>query len=111
MAALRYNIQLDQGSDYQLVWPVVNAAGQAQSLSGWSGALQVRSNPTSEDTLVDLTGRLVLSGSNVTLTVPGNVSSDWEWRTGIYDLELTSNTGVVTRVCQGRFTVSAEVTR
>lgn len=109
--ALRYNINLDQGSDYTLTWPVVKADGTAQSLVGWSASMQVRTSADADDFLVDMAGRLTLSGSSVILTVPGTVSNDWEWRHGFYDLEVTSPEGFVTRVSEGRFTVNAQITR
>lgn len=109
--ALRYNINLDQGSDYELTWPVVDAAGVAQTLVGWSAAMQVRTSADADEVLVDLAGRLTISGSSVILSIPGTVSDDWNWHRGRYDLELSSPGGFVTRVAQGRFTVNPQVTR
>lgn len=109
--ALRYNIVIDQGSAYELVWPVLKPDGTAQTVDTWSAQMQVRASADATEILVDLAGRLTLSGSSVSLSIPGNVSSDWVWRHGFYDLELTDPNGFVNRISQGRFVVNPEITR
>ena len=109
--ALRYNIVLDQGSDFEIVWPIFGPTGTAQNVVGWSASMQVRESADAADTLVDLAGRLTVGGSSVTLSIPGNVSSDWEWRYGYYDLELANPGGAVSRIAYGRFVGTPEITR
>lgn len=111
MAAIRYNIVIEQGSDYELSWQVVDVDGEPQDVDGWSADMQVRSSADATEVLVDLAGRLTLGESSVSLSLPGNVSSDFTWRHGLYDLELTEPSGAVHRVSQGRFVVNPEITR
>lgn len=46
----------------------------------------------------------------VTVTVPATETEMYTWKKGVYDLEMVSGTGVVTRLASGKVTLSQEVT-
>lgn len=85
------------------------------NLTGYTAALQIRSLPDSPDAVLSLT-----TGSGITLTaLTGQIdvhatatqTRSIDEGTYYYDLELTSVSGIVTRVAQGQVVVSPEVTR
>lgn len=71
------------------------------------GALTLGASPT-----VNIYASIVLGGSagTVILSLSDEVTADLTPATYVYDLELTSSTGDVTRLIQGAFVVDAEVT-
>lgn len=105
MAALDYPLEIEQGADYgPLAFPISGVG----SLAGWSVAGQVRMDHPSRGLLHTLD--VTCSGTDVVLHVPAAASAAWGWRSGRYDVELTSPTGKVTRVLKGAVRVDPEVT-
>ena len=51
------------------------------------------------------------SGGEITLTMTNSTTSGIEEGIYVYDIEITSGAGSVTRILQGNVTVSPEVTR
>jgi hypothetical protein len=106
--ALRYDLLVAQGEDYERTVPV----NGTDSLAGWSVTGQVRDGTSPNAVLLhDLD--VTFSGLNVVLRIPGSDSSDWDWRLARYDVELRSPTpGLVpTRFLHGAVIVDAETTR
>lgn len=110
-----YDIVADQGATFQRVLTWKDSNGAAVNLTGYSARMQVRRRPSDGEPLVSLTtqnGRITLGGAagTITLDCPASemdfVDGDW-----VYDLELESGSGVVTRLVMGRFLLRAEVTR
>ena len=98
--------------DYQLTWTV---AGSAVNVTGYSARMQVRQYAESTAvalSLVNGTG-ITLGGTagTIALSAEATATSAIEAGQYVYDLELVSGAGYVTRLVQGTFTVSEEVTR
>ena len=114
MAAGLYDITIEQGVTFQLnlTWKDSNDA--PLNLTGYSARMQVRETYDSEDTLVSLTspGDITLGGAlgTILITIQPAVTSILQFVEGVYDLELVS-AGVVTRLLQGKATISREVTK
>lgn len=108
MTALRYDLIVDQGADYERTIPVLDQAGQPVTLAGWTAAGQVRDSYAAATVLHTLA--LTLSGSSVVLRIPAATSTAWPWRFGRYDLELTAPDGAVTRFLEGAVVVRAQIT-
>ena len=116
--AVAYNVVIDQGADWFLNVNYDNPNGTPVNLSGYSGALQLRSFPDASTAVLSLTSA---AGQGITIT--GNTglvaihATATQTRaidegTYYYDLEITDTfTGIVTRLVQGQAVVSAEVTR
>ena len=108
-----YDMTAYQGATFDsvLTWSI---DGDPVDLTGYTAAMQVRETPSSPRIVLSLA-----SGSGITLggaagTITLNISAaTMETRAAgnyFYDLELTSGASV-TRLIQGIFTISAEVTR
>ena len=63
------------------------------------------------ETLTVANGKVVLDTVNmtITLTIPAATTAAYAWTSGIYDLKMTSATGVVTTILRGNVTVWDEV--
>lgn len=116
MAAADYDILIEQGSTFILpiVWKDSN--GVAINVTGYTARMQVRKTVKSTDILISATtenGRIVLGGATgaVTVTIPATITDDITVKSAVYDLEMVSASGVVTRLIQGAVTISPEVTR
>lgn len=110
-----YNITIYQGSDYALLAQWLDDDDVPIDLSDFDARMQIRASAHAADTLADFD----VDGGDITLDDQGNVrvdignavSSAWTWRRGVYDLELESSGGSVTRLLEGTVTVDPEVTR
>ena len=102
--------------DYTLTWK--NSGGTAVNLTGYSARMQVRDSYDAGTAIASLTngsgitlggtaGTILLEMSaTTTAALDGTPNSQY-----IYDLELVSGAGYVTRLVEGRFYVKPEVTR
>jgi hypothetical protein len=98
--------------DYQLTWTV---SGSAVNVTGYSARMQVRQYADSTATVLSLvngTG-ITLGGTAGTISLSAVATATSAITAGqfIYDLELVSGAGYVTRLVEGNFVVYAEVTR
>jgi hypothetical protein len=98
--------------DYQLTWTV---GGSAVNLTDYSSRMQVRQYADSTATVfsfVNGTG-ITLGGTagTITLAAVATATSPVEAGQYVYDLELVSGAGYVTRLVEGSFVVYAEVSR
>jgi hypothetical protein len=109
-----YDINCPQGVTYTetFTYKIDNVA---VNLTGYSAAMQVRRAYDSATPLISLTSGsgITLGGSagTITLLIAYAATAAFEAGQYIYDLELTSASGIKDRILQGTFTVSAEVTR
>jgi hypothetical protein len=112
MTAGVYDILCEQGATFRKTFTWLDENEQPVDLTGCSARMQVRPSHKGTTTWLDLTGiamdpalgqLLVVLTATVTAALP--VSR------GVYDLEVVHPTGDVTRLLQGTFTVSPEVTR
>jgi hypothetical protein len=115
MAATTYDILIEQGATYsQSITYKDN--GVAVNLTGYTARMQVRATLEAASTLVELTtanGRIALGGAagTITLTISATDTAALTSGRGVYDLELVSGSGIVTRLLQGVATISRNVTR
>ena len=115
MAATTYDILIEQGATYSQV-VTYKESGVAVNLTGYTARMQVRSTLESATTVVELTtanGRITLGGAagTITLTISATDTASLTAGRGVYDLELVSGSGIVTRLLQGVATISRNVTR
>lgn len=116
MTAAVHNITIEQGATFQmnLLWK--NSTGTPINLTGYTARMQVRQKYSSPTTLLSFStsdGSIVLGGVLGTIAITGaaTVTDDLVGKTGVYDLELVSAGGIVTRLVQGSVYISPEVTR
>lgn len=116
MSAAIYNATIDQGATFTLQVTYKNSAGAPINLTGYTAALQVRQNYYDDTALVSLTSPsngIVITGATGTIDITMSSGQTGSLDEGIYvyDLEINSGGGTITRLIQGQFTVSPEVTR
>jgi hypothetical protein len=117
MAASTYDIDLEQGSTYSTVFTYTDSDGDAVNISGFTARMQVRSVYSVAGPAISLTtsggGGIVLGGAagTVTVTVSDAVSAKIIPKNYVYDIELVSSGGVVTKLIRGKIKVLPEVTR
>jgi hypothetical protein len=110
MPALKYDLVIEQGSTFRRTIPVLNDAGVPIDLTDWTARGQIRRTYGSE-VAYDLVPCLTVADTDVELVIPAADSSEWAWRSGVYDIEIVDVDGAPTRLLQGTVTVSPEVTR
>ena len=110
----KYNFICPQGTTFsnQLIWAVDD---EPVDLTTYTARMQVREKYTSTQKILDLTtenGGITLGGDEGTidLNINAAVSAAVVPKTYVYDLELVSSS-VVTRLLEGKFIVTPEVTR
>jgi hypothetical protein len=111
-----YNITCDQGATFKRTITWTNQARTPYNLTGYTARMQVRSTVEASEVLLELTtvnNRIVLGGAagTIELIVAANVTTALTPGLYVYDLELVSGGGEVTRLIEGNFNVKAEVTR
>jgi hypothetical protein len=118
MSAGRRNIVIEKGATFQynLIWKDSNSV--PINLTGYSARMQCRKTINSDTPFLSLTssdGDITLGGSLGTIAVVGSATDtaaiDDNIKVGVYDLEIESASGVVTRLVEGQVEVRAEVTR
>lgn len=108
--ATKANLLIDQGTTFSTTITVSDDDGNALNLEGYTGAAQLRKHYTSSNSVsfnVSISGTtgevtLALAANATTLITPGRY---------VYDCEITSGSGVVSRILEGIITVTPEVTR
>ncbi len=112
MSAARYNLVIDQGSDFAINF-TVKEDGSAKDLTGYSARAQMRTSKTSTSIAATFTCSIPnASSGTVTMSLANAVSSAVTAGTYVYDLEIfTANNTSVTRLLQGSVDLTQEVTR
>lgn len=107
--AQKANLVVDQGSDFSTTIDITDSDGNAIDLSTYTAAGKIKKHYTSL-TSVSFSTNVTASGI-LTISLAANTSDDMEAGRYVYDVELTSNTGSVTRVLEGIVTITPSVTR
>jgi len=110
----QYNFTIEQGATFNLLmtWKIDNVA---VNLTGYTARLQARIDVDETDTILSLTtgAGITLGGAAGTISLDQTATQTALLPKGeyVYDLELQSGGGIVTRLLQGELNISAEVTR
>jgi hypothetical protein len=114
--AENYSFVIDQGADWYLNLQYKDSAGAAINLTNYTAAMQFRLTTTSAVAAISLTqaSGITITGATGTLAIRATAAQTAPLDDSAkyyYDLEITSPTGIVTRLIQGIATVSAQITR
>jgi hypothetical protein len=113
--AVQYIVEIDQGADWFFNVTYENPAGTPVNLTSYTAALQLRSLPESTTAVLSLaTGSgITITGATGLVAVRATAAQTGAIIAGdyYYDLEITSPSGVVTRLVQGQALVNPQVTR
>lgn len=110
--ASKQNLYVDQGTTFTKTF-VVNVSSSnttPANLSGYIGRAQFRKEFTSANS-INFSVQITPNVGQVTLTLNANVSSNIEFGRYVYDVEIESNTGIITRIVEGFLVITPEVTR
>lgn len=110
------DLVIQQGADFAHTISLQNNDGSVFVLTGYTGRMQVRPTVESATVLLDINtgnGRIAINGlaGQITLTLTNTITAGLTFTSAVYDLEIVSGSGFVTRVMEGNITVSLEVTR
>ena len=110
--AIYANLVADQGSDFISKITVEGAAGLSSDLTGYTAKGQVRKTYSST-TQYDLHATVDADPTTGIIDINLTASQTASMRAGryVYDVEITSSTGVVTRVVEGQIEITPRVTR
>jgi predicted MFS family arabinose efflux permease len=115
MAAGTLDFTIEQGATFNLLltWKIDNVP---VNLTNWTARLQARVDVEDTETVLTLTtenGGITLGGALGTISLDRTATQTALLPAGtyVYDLELISGVGAVTRLVQGELDISAEVTR
>lgn len=111
----QYDILAPQGATFAETF-TYKVGGTPVNLTSYTARMQVRKTPSSDTKIIDLTtenGGITLGGAAGTIAVSISATAMAAVSAGKYryDLEIVSAGGVVTRLIEGVFLVTAEVTR
>lgn len=114
--AVTHNITIEQGATFQLNLLWKDSLNAPINLTGYTARMQVRRKHSDAAILLDFTtvnGAITLGGAAGTIVVTGlaTLTDDVPAKVCVYDLELVSPSGFVTRLIEGSATVTPEVTR
>lgn len=117
--AAALDIEIEQGATFQksLVWK--DSTGTPINLTGYTARMMVRLKISDAAPLLTFTtenGGIALGGALGTIDITGLATLTDAIQTtkvlvGVYDLELVSPTGVVTRLIEGAAVIIPQVTR
>lgn len=129
MAAGRYLLTIEQGATTDLLLEYKDSNGSPVDLSGYAARMQIRPSVDSSTTYLSITNITSSDGTGLNLTpvsssvtlpqssgsiglfISAASSSALTFSEGVYDVELQSPTGIVTRLLEGIVKLSKEVTR
>lgn len=111
MAAGKYDFTLEQGSTFSREI-TVQENGAAMNLSGYSSRMQMRSTHDSSSATLSFTASVSNAATGkIQLSATASQTAAVEEGIYVYDLEIESGSGAVTRLMEGKVTVTPEVTR
>lgn len=116
MPAGRYDMTCEQGTTFRQTLRWLDESDTPVDLTGYTAAMQVRASHKAATTWLDLSSTngdivIVPEDGELQITVVAIDTAALAPGTGVYDLELTSPGGIVTRLIEGKFTVTPEVTK
>lgn len=111
-----FDLTINQGATFELTITWNDSNGDPINLTGYTARMQVRETYSSSSTIISLTqaSGITLGGAAGTIAILISATTTAALTapfSGVYDLELVSGAGVVTRVLQGAAVVTPEVTR
>ena len=118
MTAAVFDLVIEQGATFQQTFVWTDNSGAPIDLSGYTARMMVKTGfaDTVSSSLLSLsttagTISITASTGSIAISVPASTTQALTFSKAVYDLELVSGSGVVTRLVQGNVTLNKEVTR
>ena len=112
MTAARYDLVIDQGSDFAIEF-TVNESGSAKNLTGYTARAQLRPTKSSSTlTATFICGIATPTNGKISMSLTNGTTAGLAAGRFFYDLEIfTASDTLVQRLLFGEVTVTQEVTR
>ena len=110
MASAKFNIVIDQGSNFFEIFQSTESNGNSSNLAGYTASASLRKHfeaKTSTNFSVSITG----STGEVSIAMTSGKTSSLTHGRYFYDVVLTSPTGTKSRLVEGMATVTPSITR
>jgi len=107
--AIKSNLIIDQGADYVVELDVADANGNIIDLTGHTANAQLRKHYSSNTNVAFSAG--IDANNKITLTLTAAQTANIVAGRYVYDVKISANSGIVTRVLEGVVTVTPRVTR
>ena len=109
--AIVSNLTVDQGATFNAQIDITDDSGNAQNLTGYSVAGQIRKTYDSTTFTAFSASVSNATGGTITISLTATQTNALAAGRYVYDVEITSSGGVVTRVLEGQVEVTPGVTR
>jgi len=115
-----YNFTIEQGCTFSKTFTWKDANGSAINISGYTIRMMARNNyddalPVITLSTVATPGGIAIVGDGsagqFTISMTAVVTAALNFSQLVYDIEVVSGAGVVTRLLEGKITLSKEVTK
>lgn len=115
MPSKHLDIQIEQGSTFNLTVNAKNSDGTVKNLSGYTAKMQIRPEVSSSTIYADASttnGMIAINGTQgqITVTISETATALYDWSIGVYDLKVLSVDDVI-RLVHGNVALSKQVTR
>ena len=117
MSAGYHHFIIEQGATFGQTLTLKDSSGTVVNLTGYASAeMDLRENPDAADPIISLTtanNRIALGGSagTVVLSITASDTANLTAQDGVFDLEIVSGTGVVSRLIEGTYSVRRNISR
>jgi hypothetical protein len=118
MPSNNHDITIEQGTTFDLVVIWKDFDGNPINLNGYEARMQIRTSYPDYEVFADLdtqdsNGSIAINDTQgrIAVTLEAGETELLSIRRGVYDLEVISPTGRVTRLLEGAVNITAEVTR
>ena len=109
--AIYSNLNIDQGSTFDIKVDITDAEDGILNLTNYTVAGQIRKNFSYSTAVAFVASVFNTSAGTIKLLLDASTTNAMKAGRYVYDVEITSSTGVVTRVLEGQVEVSPGVTR
>ena len=109
--AIVSNLTVDQGATFNAEIDITDDSVNAQNLTGYSVAGQIRKTYDSTTFTAFSASVSNATGGTITISLTATQTNALAAGRYVYDVEITSGGGVVTRVLEGQVEVTPGVTR
>jgi hypothetical protein len=109
MAAV-HNLYIDQGADFSAEIGIYDDFNFPWDLTDYTGSAKIKKSYYSSNS-VEFAVTVNANTATVSLSLPYNITSTMEQGRYLYDVVITSGTGVKTRVIEGIVTINPGVTK
>lgn len=115
MSATKFDLEIEQGIPYEMIFVVKNSDGSLKNLSGFSARMQMRVTYSSTVSLDATTAnsKLIIDTLNSTckISLSESDTQSLTYSSYVYDIELLDTSNKPLRLVMGKVTISPEVTK